>query len=187
MVHNRILNIPNILTLARIVITPFIIFAIMEGEAVFALILMGIAGITDMLDGAIARYFNQRSIVGAFMDPLADKLMLISTIVTLYFIEEIPLFLFLAVVFRDLVIVVGAIAYEMVTGKLEMEPTMSSKITTFLQITLVLTVLADMAWDLPSELFELTVIWSTFTFTCISGVQYMVVWMRKAVSDEGAG
>lgn len=186
MVQDRILNIPNILTLGRIVITPFIVFAIMEGEAVFALVLMGIAGITDMLDGAIARYFNQRSTVGAFMDPLADKLMLISTIVTLYFIEEIPLFLFLAVIFRDLVIMVGAIAYEMVTGKLEMQPTMSSKITTVLQITLVLTVLSDMAWQLPAELFYQAVLWTTFAFTCISGIQYMVVWMRKAVTDEDA-
>jgi len=184
MLHNHILNIPNILTLARIVITPFIVFAIMEGEAVFALILMGIAGITDMLDGAIARYLDQRSIVGAFMDPLADKLMLLSTIVTLFFIDEIPLFLFLAVVFRDLVIMVGAIAYEVVTGKLEMQPTMSSKITTVLQITLVLTVLSDMAWGLPAEFFYQAVIWTTFAFTCISGVQYMVVWMLKAVSDE---
>jgi len=184
--NDRILNIPNILTLARIVITPFIVFAIMEGEAAFALVLMGIAGITDMLDGAIARHFNQRSIVGAFMDPLADKLMLLSTIVTLFFINEIPLFLFLAVVFRDLVIMVGAIAYEVVTGKLEMQPTMSSKITTVLQITLVLTVLADMAWQFPAELFYQSILWSTFAFTCISGVQYMVVWMRKAVSDEDA-
>ncbi|MBL4775589.1 MAG: CDP-alcohol phosphatidyltransferase family protein, partial [Mariprofundus sp.] len=76
----RILNIPNLLTLARILLTPFIIYAIIEHQAVLALLLMAIAGITDMLDGAIARYFNQRSKVGAFMDPLADKLLLISTI-----------------------------------------------------------------------------------------------------------
>ncbi len=185
MLSDRILNIPNILTLARIVITPFIVFAIMEGEAVLALILMGIAGITDMLDGAIARYLNQRSTVGAFMDPLADKLMLISTIVTLYLTDQIPLFLFLAVIFRDLVIMVGAIAYEVVTGKLEMAPTIASKATTFLQITLVLTVLSDMAWSLPNEMFYQFVIWTTFAFTCLSGMQYMVVWMRKAVSAEG--
>lgn len=181
---DRILNIPNILTLARIVITPFIVYAILEHQAVMALILMGIAGLTDLLDGAIARYLDQRSTVGAFMDPLADKLMLISTIVTLYVMEQIPLFLFLAVIFRDLVIMVGAIAYEMVTHKLEMQPTMPSKITTFLQIMLVLTILTQMAWEVPGEGFSQLMIWSTFAFTCISGVQYMVVWMRKAVTAE---
>lgn len=184
MTQDRILNIPNILTLARIIITPFIVYAIIEHQPALALILMGIAGITDMLDGAIARYFNQRSTVGAFMDPLADKLMLISTIVSLYFIDQLPAFLFLAVVFRDMIIMVGAIAYEMVTHKLEIQPTISSKITTFLQIILVLTVLSDLAWQLPSNWLLQSMIWLTFAFTCISGLQYMIVWMRKAVTDE---
>jgi len=182
--QDRILNIPNVLTLTRIILTPFIIFAILEKQPVMALWLMGIAGLTDMLDGAIARYFNQRSTVGAFMDPLADKLMLISTIVTLYMINQLPLFLFLAVIFRDIIIMVGAIAYEMVTHKLEMQPSMTSKITTALQITLVLTVLAEMAWHIPGDLFQQVAIWLTFTFTCMSGVHYMVVWMRKAVTAE---
>ncbi|MDQ6996044.1 MAG: CDP-alcohol phosphatidyltransferase family protein [Mariprofundus sp.] len=183
MTQDRILNIPNILTLARIIITPFIVYAIIKHQPALALILMGIAGITDMLDGAIARYFNQRSTVGAFMDPLADKLMLISTIVSLYFIEQLPAFLFLAVVFRDMIIMVGAIAYELVTHKLEMQPTISSKITTFLQIMLVLTVLSNLAWQWPGDWILQSMIWLTFALTCISGLQYMVVWMRKAVTD----
>jgi len=186
MIQDRILNIPNLLTLARIILTPFIIYAIIEHQAVLALLLMAIAGITDMLDGAIARYFNQRSTVGAFMDPLADKLLLISTIVTLYFIDQIPLFLFLAVIFRDLIIIVGAIAYEMVTHKLEIQPSIASKITTFLQIFLVLIALAEMAWQWPGNHILFVSIWLTFAFTCMSGLQYMVVWMRKAVNDEGA-
>ncbi len=184
MMQDRILNIPNMLTLARIIITPFIVYAIIEHQPALALILMGIAGITDMLDGAIARYFNQRSTVGAYMDPLADKLMLISTIVTLYFIGQLPLFLFLAVVFRDMIIMVGALAYEMVTHKLEMQPSISSKITTFLQIMLVLTVLSELAWQWPGDLVLQSVIWLTFALTCISGIQYMIVWMGKAVTDE---
>ncbi|TLS68802.1 CDP-alcohol phosphatidyltransferase family protein [Mariprofundus erugo] len=182
--QDRILNIPNILTLARIIITPFIVYAILEREAVMALLLMGIAGITDMLDGAIARLLNQRSTVGAFMDPLADKLMLISTIVALYFLGHIPTFLFLAVVFRDMVIILGATAYEMVTHKLEMTPLFTSKITTFLQIMLVLCVLADMAWQQPGVMVLELVTWFTFAFTCISGLQYMVLWMQKAVRAE---
>ncbi len=181
--NDRILNIPNMLTLARIFITPFIVYAIIEHQPVLALILMGVAGLTDLLDGAIARVLNQRSTVGAFMDPLADKLMLISTIVTLYFIDQIPAYVFLAVIFRDMVIMVGALAYELVTHNLEMTPTIASKITTFLQIMLVLTVLADMAWGIPQLLLQ-SMLWATFAFTCISGAQYMIVWMRKAVTAE---
>ncbi len=182
--QERILNIPNLLTLGRILLTPFIIYAILKHQPVLALLLMVIAGLTDMLDGAIARYFNQRSIVGAYMDPLADKLMLIGSFVTLFVIDQIPLFLFIAVVFRDVVIIIGAIAYELVTHKLEMEPSMASKATTFLQIIFVLATLADMAWQLPGDTIQFGLLWLTFAFTCLSGIQYMVVWMKKAVTAE---
>ncbi|MCF7821372.1 MAG: CDP-alcohol phosphatidyltransferase family protein [Mariprofundaceae bacterium] len=180
---HTILNVPNILTLARIIITPVIVYAILSDEAVMALVLMIAAGITDMLDGAIARYFNQRTTVGAYLDPLADKLMLISMFVTLFIIGEVPLFLFLAVIFRDVIIVVGAIAYEMVTHSLKMEPSMVSKVTTFMQIVYVVTLLLHMASPLE-EIWIERVMWATFVITCISGLHYLLVWTRKAVTEE---
>jgi len=183
--QGRILNIPNLLTLARIILTPFIVYAILKDEALLALLLMVTAGVTDMLDGAIARYFNQRSTVGAYMDPLADKLMLIGTIVALFIIDRTPLFLFLAVVFRDVIIIVGAIAYELVTRRLKMEPSMASKATTFFQIVYVVSVLLHGIWPLPEMLMQ-AILWLTFALTCLSGVQYMLVWMRKAVTAEDA-
>lgn len=178
-----ILNIPNILTLGRIIITPVIVFAILRDEPALALALMIAAGITDMLDGAIARYFNQRTTVGAYLDPLADKLMLISTFVALFLIDEVPLFLFLAVVFRDAVIVLGAFAYEMVTRQLKMEPSMISKVTTFMQIVYIVTLLFHMAYPL-ADLWVQVMVWSTFAVTCISGIHYMLVWTRKAATEE---
>lgn len=179
----NILNIPNILTLARIVITPVIVYAILTGEAVMALVLMIAAGVTDMIDGAIARYFNQRTTVGAYLDPLADKLMLISAFVTLFIVDMVPLFLFLAVVFRDAVIVVGAVAYEMVTHQLKMEPSLISKATTFMQIVYVVTLLLHMAFPINEQWIQGT-LWVTFVVTCISGLHYMLVWTRKASSEE---
>jgi cardiolipin synthase len=119
------------------------------------------------------------------MDPLADKLMLIGSVVALYVIGEVPLFLFIAVVFRDVIIIIGAIAYEMVTHKLEMDPSLASKATTFLQIMFVLSTLAGMAWQVPGEMAQMILLWLTFAFTCLSGIQYMVVWMCKAVSNQG--
>ncbi len=184
MQQERILNLPNFLTLSRILLTPFIVYAILEHQPAMALLFMAIAGLTDMLDGAIARIFNQRSTVGAYMDPLADKLMLISAIVTLYTMDQIPLFLFLAVIFRDLIIVIGAIAYEIVTHQLEMTPTITSKITTFLQIMIVLLILANAAWNILPLWMVSAVAWLTFVMTVLSGVQYMIVWMEKAVRNE---
>ncbi len=178
-----ILNIPNILTLSRIILTPVIVYAILSGEALMALVLMIAAGVTDMLDGAIARYFDQRTTVGAYLDPLADKLMLISMVVTLFMIGKVPLFLFLAVVFRDAIIVLGAIAYEMVTHSLKMEPSLISKATTFMQIVYVVSLLLQMAYPL-TELWIQTVVWITFTVTCVSGLHYMLVWTRKATFEE---
>ncbi len=184
MQQERILNLPNFLTLSRILLTPFIVYAILEHQPAMALLFMAVAGLTDMLDGAIARIFNQRSTVGAYMDPLADKLMLISAIVTLYTMDQIPLFLFLAVIFRDLIIVIGAIAYEIVTHQLEMTPTITSKITTFLQIMIVLLILANAAWNILPLWMVSAVAWLTFVMTVLSGVQYMIVWMEKAVRNE---
>jgi len=181
---DRILSIPNALTLARILLTPFIVYAILGEDTGIALILMGVAGLTDMLDGAIARMMDQKSTVGAFMDPLADKLMLISAMVTLFISGLVPLFLFLAVVFRDIVIVLGAIAYELVTRRLEMRPSMVGKMTTASQIALVLTILARKAWEWPAEPLLDGLIWLTFALTCISGVHYLVSWTKKAMALE---
>lgn len=179
----NIVNIPNMLTLARIVVTPVIVYTILSGEAVMALVLMVAAGITDMLDGAIARYFDQRTTVGAYLDPLADKLMLISTFVALFYIGQVPLFLFLAVVFRDAIIVLGAMAYEMATHRLKMEPSMISKVTTFMQIVYVVTLLLHMAYPLDVFWIEMAV-WATFVVTCASGLHYMFAWTRKAAVEE---
>ncbi len=180
----RIFSIPNLLTLARILLTPFIIYAILRDRPDLALALMFVAGLTDMLDGAIARLFNQKSIVGAYMDPLADKLMLIGSITALFMVHRIPLFLFIAVVFRDVVIILGAVAYELVTRKLEMRPSLISKATTLFQILLVLAVLARMSWGWPPEDALRMLIGATFALTCISGLHYMLIWMKKAMTME---
>ncbi|HXH64000.1 MAG TPA: CDP-alcohol phosphatidyltransferase family protein [Mariprofundaceae bacterium] len=178
--RGNILSVPNALSLLRIVLTPVIAYAIIENHLGLALGMMVVAGLTDMLDGAIARYFDQRTLVGAYLDPLADKLMLISAIVALFITGKLPLFLFLAVIFRDVIIVIGAILYEVVTHKLEMQPTFTSKATTLFQILLVIVVLLGPLVSLPGWL-EPAAVWLTFGLTCVSGVQYMLLWTIKAV------
>jgi len=179
----HLLNAPNMLTLARIIMTPVIVYMVLSEQTWFALGLMVIAGITDMLDGAIARYFNLRTTVGAYLDPMADKILLISLFVTLFMLEQVPLFVFLAVIFRDLIIVLGAITYEIVTRKLTMQPSFISKATTFIQIIYVVLLLLNMAMVIPSILLQ-TTMWLTFTLTCASGLHYLISWTGKAAKQE---
>lgn len=177
------INLPNLLTLGRILMTPFIVYSILNDFAIQALVLIIIAALTDMLDGAIAKYLNMQTVVGAYMDPIADKLMLVGSIISLFIVGKVPMFLFLAVVFRDVIIVVGAMAYELVTHQLEMRPTYISKITTVVQIIYVSTALLHAAWPLPAVLIDVAV-WITFAITCVSGVQYMILWANKATHAE---
>ncbi len=179
----QVINIPNLLTLVRILLTPVIVYFILEDHPLQALVLMAVAGITDMADGAIAKHFNMRTTVGSYLDPMADKLLLVSTIVCLFYVNEVPLFVFLAVVFRDVIIVAGAVVYEVVTRRLKMQPTFLSKTTTTLQIFYVLLVLLHMAYDFSDVLMS-AVMWLTFVITVASGVQYMVLWTYKAVRQE---
>jgi len=175
----HVLSIPNFLTLLRIIMTPVIVYLVIEHQPWFALGLMIAAGITDMLDGLIARYCNQRTTVGAYLDPIADKLMLISLIIALYHMDQVPLFLFLAIVFRDAIIVIGAIAYEIVTHKLKMEPSFASKATTASQIIYIVLSLLNMAT--PIDAWWLSVsLWITFCLTFASGLHYLILWTQKA-------
>lgn len=179
----KVINIPNLLTLGRILLTPVIVYFILIERPLEALIFMAISGLTDMLDGAIAKHFNMQTTVGAYLDPLADKLMLVSTIVCLFYMNEVPLFVFLAVIFRDAIIIGGAALYELVTRKLRMEPTFLSKTTTTVQIIYVLLALLHMGHDFSGHLM-LVGSWITFAITVASGVQYMVLWTLKAVHVE---
>jgi len=179
----HLLNVPNMLTLTRIIMTPVIVYMVLIGEAWLALSLMVIAGITDMLDGAIARYFNLRTTVGGYLDPIADKIMLISLFVTLFIVNQVPLFVFLAVIFRDLIIVLGAAIYEIVTHRLTMEPSLVSKATTFMQIIYVALLLLNMAVSIPNSLLQVSM-WSAFILTCISGLHYLISWTDKASKQE---
>ena len=180
----NVINIPNLLTLGRILLTPVIVYFILDGEPVQALVFMAVAGLTDMLDGAIAKHFNMQTKVGSYLDPVADKLMLVSAFVCLFYVDQVPLFVFLAAIFRDAIIIGGAALYELVTRRLRMEPTFLSKVTTVVQIIYVLLALLHMSHELPDTMMNLGA-WATFAVTVASGVQYMVLWTLKAVHAEG--
>ncbi|MDX8393232.1 MAG: CDP-alcohol phosphatidyltransferase family protein [Mariprofundales bacterium] len=173
--NRKIINFPNLLSLIRILLTPIMVYALFKEYALIALCIFAIAGFTDGLDGFWARHFNQYTRIGAYLDPIADKILLISAFCTLFLLEYVPLYLFLAVIFRDAIILMGALIYELVTHKLEITPTLLSKATTLMQIAYVLIVMSNMLLPVP-ELIIFGGLLLTFTLTCASGIHYMILW-----------
>lgn len=170
--------IPNIITVIRILLIIPIIGAIWDNEYITAFFLILIAGISDGVDGFLARHYHWQTPTGAVLDPLADKLLLVSLFIVFGFKDLLPHWLVGLVIFRDVVILLGAIAYHFVTHKLEMRPLMLSKINTALQIVLVILVAVNLAYaNIPTELFNVMII-SVAAFTLISGISYVILWSR---------
>ena len=134
-------DIPNIITVFRFLLVPPLVLLLLQEQFGLALLIFGVAGFSDGLDGFLAKRFNWASRLGALMDPLADKLLLVSSFITLGWLQRIPLWLVCVVILRDLVIVGGALVYNFRIERLEADPSMVSKLNTVTQIVLVLAVL----------------------------------------------
>lgn len=174
------LNIPNTITLLRIVAVPFFLSLLVEGSYQAALIVFIVTGLSDGVDGAIARLTNTRTELGAHLDPLADKLLLVSSFIALGVLDLVPIQLMITVILRDIVILGGYITNAVVTGHpMEMKPSLWGKLTTFLQIASVTVVLARLA-----ELVELSPpllagLYSVTAAACfISGAGYVIEGIR---------
>jgi cardiolipin synthase len=180
----KALNVPNILTTLRVLAAPLLAYSLLRGHFELSFYLFIIAAVTDALDGWIARHFNLMTHYGAVMDPLADKLITLVCVVLLTYLGLVPLWLTLAMVVRDTVIVSGAFAYHRLFGEVEIRPTWLGKLHTALAFTLFTAVLANAAdlvdvsaWLRP---FFLLVLGTTLA----SLVQYVVLWARKAVKES---
>lgn len=171
------LNIPNSLTLLRILAVPLFLSLLADRRYEPALIVFTIAGLTDALDGAVARLTNTRTELGAYLDPLADKLLLVSAFITLGVIDVIPASLMITVLVRDVVIMGGYLfAAAVMDEAMAMEPTIWGKATTFTQIVTVALVLLDLAgWVVvsPDTMFAAFVI--TAVATVVSGIHYVAL------------
>ena len=170
------ITIPNLLTIIRILLTPlFVIFLIREHFG-FALLVFVAAGVSDGLDGLIARYFNQRTILGAILDPIADKMLLIAAYLSLGVLAVIPGWLTVTVITRDVVILLGVALFSFMNIDFDVNPSIISKITTVLQVITVC--LALLRFD-RSGIAELQLIfyWVTIFFTTLSGLHYIYIGM----------
>jgi cardiolipin synthase (CMP-forming) len=171
------ISVPNILTLVRILLTPLFVILLLRDSFPMALLVFIVAGITDGLDGLIARWLNQRTALGAYLDPMADKLLLVSAYICLPVMNAIPDWLAVIVISRDVIILLGIAIFTLTQKHYEVRPTFVSKCTTTLQIVTVIVVLLDpirlgAAFILP------IVYWGTATLTILSGLHYIYFGMR---------
>ena len=178
-------DIPNLLTVLRFLLVPPVVMLLLNERFGLALILFGFAGFTDGLDGYLAKRNNWTSRLGALMDPLADKLLLVSCFVTLGWLGWIPVWLVALVVLRDLVIVGGAIVFHMRVERLEARPSMVSKLNTVAQILLVLAVIFSQGMYVLPALWLDILIYSVLVTTLWSGFDYVWTWGRRAWFKRG--
>jgi cardiolipin synthase (CMP-forming) len=169
-------HVPNILTLARIAATPVMILLLRDRAYEAALLLFILAGVTDGLDGYIAKRFDCASRLGAVLDPIADKMLIISAFVMLALLGDIPFWLLVVVVFRDVMIIGGYLILETLEGNVQMQPSLVSKINTFLQISLVIGVLLDQTGWIPVAGIVSALVALVTVTTVLSGAHYVWYW-----------
>lgn len=180
------MTIPNMITLMRFFLVPGVVFALLSGRMEWALAGFLVAGISDAVDGFIARNFNQRSELGAYLDPMADKLLLVSVFVVLGFMGELPLWLVIAAVSRDALIVGAVLLSTIMAHPVEMKPLFVSKANTAVQIVLAAFVLAELALGADVELVREGLVLLSGTLTVASAAAYLVAWLRH-MSGYGEG
>ncbi|WP_029007431.1 CDP-alcohol phosphatidyltransferase family protein [Azospirillum halopraeferens] len=173
------MSIPNIITFGRLLAVPLAVYFILSGELGWAFWVFVVAGISDAVDGAIARMFRARTMLGAYLDPLADKVLLVSVYVALSHVGELPLWLVIMVVFRDAMIVGGVLLLYTLKESLAMQPLGISKINTAVQIALAAAVLAPPGLGLPDPVFwgvdaVRVLVWVCAGTTVLSGLAYVL-------------
>jgi cardiolipin synthase (CMP-forming) len=172
------MNLPNLITIGRILLVPFTVWLIISGEFMFAFFAFVAAGISDGVDGFIARRFNQRTELGAYLDPVADKALLVSIYVSLGLLKFLPAWLVILVVTRD-VLIVGAVILSWVVGKpLVVAPSVASKVNTAGQIILAGAVLGMLGLSMSLEPLLYAGFASVAILTFGSGALYMQAWIR---------
>jgi len=177
-------NIPNAITIGRIVLVPIIVYLIISGSFLPAFWLFIIAGISDGIDGFIAKRFHMQTELGAYLDPVADKALLVSIFVTLGVGKELPVALVLLVVSRDILIIGAVLISWLLDRRVEMAPLMVSKVNTTLQIILAGAVLANHGFDLHVQSVVYTLIVAVSIFTVWSGTSYMIGWVGHMTNQE---
>lgn len=175
-------SLPNLITVGRIVLVPVVVWAITSGNMLLAFWLFVLAGISDAVDGFLAKHLNAQTEFGAYLDPLADKALLMSIYVTLGIATLLPLWVVIGVVSRDIMIMAAVIVAWIVGKPLNIHPLIVSKLNTLAQILLATLVLASNAFLFdPSPVVEFLLV-AVGVLTFLSAAFYLAAWMRHMAS-----
>jgi cardiolipin synthase (CMP-forming) len=179
-------NLPNLISLARLLLVPLTVWLILGGRYGVAFWVFVAAGVSDALDGFIAKRFNRRTRLGALLDPVADKALLVSVYVTLGLAHQLWTSLVILVVFRDVMIIGGFLLIQAIAAPKHYDPLYISKINTGLQIALVAFVLARLGLGAGSGMLDLLLSLAVAATTVLSGLSYLVRWARILSRSEQA-
>ncbi len=172
----RLQHLPNMITLLRMAFVPLLILVLKDHHYLEALWVFLIAGISDGLDGYIAKRFGFVSQLGAILDPLADKILLVSAYVMLALLALVPFWLVLVVTFRDALIVGGYLVYTSLYGPVSMRPSRVSKFNPFTQILLVVFLLTERAFGFHVAHIQAALVFMVLVTTIASGGHYLWTW-----------
>jgi len=178
------INLPNFITLGRVISVPFVFWLLLSGEAKGAFLLFVVAGISDAVDGFLAKRFNWQTQLGAYLDPLADKMLIVSIYIALGAREQIPLWLVIAVVSRDVAILAAVMLSWLLDHPVVIKPLLVSKLNTAAQLVFASVVLADEGFGLGLGGVRRWLAIVTAAFTVASLITYLRAWVAH-MTNEG--
>lgn len=178
------LNLPNLITLGRILLVPMIVWAIASNQMTVAFVLFVVAGVSDAVDGFLAKHFDMATDLGAMLDPIADKALLVSIYVALGITGDIPRWLVILVVSRDLMIVGAMILSGLLDNPMPVKPLMVSKLNTVAQVSFAALVLASLGFGFKAGPYDAILMGLVTVFTLLSISFYLVEWIRHLGTTE---
>lgn len=181
------MGLPNWLTILRILLIPVFVTLLVYRRAGLALLVFCLASLTDLLDGYIARSQGRQTRLGAFLDPMADKLLLTSGFVTLTWLKVIPFWITAVVVSRDVVLSIGVLVIHVAGGTVHPAPTWIGKMSTVFQMLTVLAAMASVYFQLVPVSVTKLLAWVTAGFTITSGLQYLIRGLKQLETPTSVG
>lgn len=175
----RVFNLPNTLTVTRIVLIPVFITSLEYKRYDYSLYIFILAAFSDLLDGQLARLWSQRTKLGRFLDPLADKFMLMTSYIFFAYYGWVPEWLTIIVISRDVIILTGVLLLYFITQSLRAEPSIPGKASTVMQLLLLFSVLLNINYDIHLDI-KMVLVWATAFITSVSGLHYIYKGLKLA-------
>lgn len=183
--NSFIISLPNVITVIRILLTPLFVIFLQAGLHLYALLVFVVAAVSDGLDGFLARYFDQRTELGAYLDPLADKMLIVTAFIGMGVLQYLPVWLVVIVISRDVFILLGIAIFTLTETNFEIDPSIWSKMTTCTQLFTICLVLLSSVVYIPDTV-KMVFFFLTAGITIISGGHYLLIGIKILDNKMGA-